>query len=1058
MNLALAYFEALQKIDNQQITEHSLRKPLQTLLEAMTPKDTTILHEPKRQGKFGAPDFKISTLAGVIGYCETKKVGENLDEVLKTPQIKKYLELNNNLLLTDYCTFIWLKGEIEVERLVFCKPEAVGEAKSTLEVGKAEALEVLVGKFFRETPQGVNNAEELARALAIRTRTLKEFLETALKEDDAETKTPRLFGLYQVFKQLVAGEFLPYEFADSYAQMLTYGLFLAKLNAEAQTVTLKNTQDFIPQSFELIRELTLFLRDLEDVPYQGIRWVLEEILTILNYLDLKAIQESLSFNKHTQGSKKTNALTPEGSPLSADPYLYFYEDFLGQYDPALKAGMGVYYTPPQVVNFIVRAVDEVLQKTFGIKQGLADADKVTVLDFATGTGTFVLEVLKVIFDKIPQNATKRPLIVQNHILKNIYGFEFLMAPYMVAYLKLSQFLHENGYEFTGKDRLQIYLTNTLEPMQKQVNYLLPALTKENNEAQRIKESPILVITGNPPYNGESKNKSKWILEKMKDYKLFEGKRKETNTKWVQNDYVKFIRFAEDKMQQVKEGMVAVITSHSFLDAPTFRIMRKSLLTTFDQIYIIDLHGNVIKKEKSPDGSKDQGVFDIKEGTCISIFIKSPKLKKNASGLASLYHTDLYGTRKSKFDVCAGHTLGSIGTVEILPTAPFYLLRPQDTTHLEQYDKGWSVKDIFMKNALGVFTHRDYFLVDASESNLRERIKKFSKAEDVRRAVEWFGLKDTRDWKIKKALEQIQNEDIDIQKYAFRPFDDRFVCYNQCLYDRGTSRFNIMKDFIPPSQNLALVSVRNCQGVAYWEHTFVTDKIADAHLIPTGAYVFPLYRYDDNKKDDTQTKILDENGKKANFTKEFKAFILQHFANYETNIQSIFNYIYAILHAPTYREKYIEFLKMDFPKIPFTEDFVLFEQVADLGGALIEAHLLQTGTWEDLPVGEPMELHHNTVEEVRYKAPQPLKGEKEMESNANLASGRLYYNEKQYFDNVTPNVWQFKVGGYQVLDKYLKDRKGQDIFNELPHIQRIIQSLAYTVDKMQEIDALVGDWI
>ncbi|MCU0392085.1 MAG: N-6 DNA methylase, partial [Thermoflexibacter sp.] len=423
MSLLDQYFSELQTANEKEITEHSLRSALETLLKATAKevnKEIEVLQEPKRHSKFGTPDFKISNTAGIIGYCETKKIGENLDEVLKSAQIKKYLELNSNLLLTDYQVFIWIKEQAEVKRILLT-PQTT------------QALEILLKDFFRETPQGIGTAKDLAKALAVRTRFLKESLKEALEEQIKKQEALKLIGLYQYFKNTVSEDFSIQQFADAFAQTLSYSLFLAKLNAEEQLLTLQNIKNFISYSFPVIKEVSAFLDNLEEEEYKPVRWVVNEIITIINSLNIKEIQKSLSFNKSSISSSED---------ISADPYLYFYEDFLGQYDSNLRKAKGVYYTPPAVVNFIVRAIDEVLKTEFGIGKGLADKEQVTVLDFATGTGTFILEILKVIFTTVPANSTLRPEIIKNHVLKNIYGFEYLIAPYTVAHLKLSQYLKD----------------------------------------------------------------------------------------------------------------------------------------------------------------------------------------------------------------------------------------------------------------------------------------------------------------------------------------------------------------------------------------------------------------------------------------------------------------------------------------------------------------------------------------------------------------------------------------------------------------------------------------
>ena len=1035
-HLLESYFSVLQKNDLSDLNEHSLRTGLENLLNGILVENSdlagiTILQEPKRAGRFGTPDFKISDIKGSLGYCETKKVGENLAEIIKSPQIQKYLELTDNLLLTDYCTFIWLKEKAEVRRVVFCKAEVIGNKKAPFEAEKAAELRTLLLAFLRETPKGIATAKELAKALASRTKTLKDFLYIELANSHAAENVPKLLGLYQTFQQTVSSDLTHSEFADAYAQMLSYGLFLAKLNADTKTVELDTAKKYIPNAFELIKELTGFLEDLQEDSYQPIRWVINEILTILNHLDLRGIQENLSFNKTTNKGDSENKI--------ADPYLYFYEDFLGQYDPNLRKAKGVYYTPPAVVNFIVRAIDEVLKNTFNLLKGLGDTEKVTILDFATGTGTFLLEITRLILAEIPPHSTRFSLTIKNHILKNIYGFEYLIAPYTIAHLKLSQFLHENGYDLQGKERLQIFLTNTLEPLNTQGNFMLPSLSKEGVAAQQVKKQPILVITGNPPYSGHSKNKGKWIIDRVNEYKKVGNEvLKEKNPKWLQDDYVKFIRFAEWKMQQVTEGMVAVITNHSFLDNPTFRLMRKSLMTTFNQLHIIDLHGNSKKKETTPlelGQEKDKNVFDIQQGVSISVFIKKEGLERK------IFHTDFYGTRKTKYDMCLNNSLNTLNWTELTPQSPYYLFIPQDKTHKISYEKGWNLKNIFQLNNIGILTHRDDFLVDFSDKILKKRIEKFVSAEDVRRIKEWFSLKDTRDWEIKTAWEAMQGKEIEIKSYHYRPFDHRFICYDADLVERR--RYELMQHF-EKGKNVALIVGRAGQNVAegMWNLCFISDKMSDANLFYRGgATVFPLYYYNGGSKNGENFLLFaDENGKKSNFTPAFKEFIVKKYPTLQTEAKAsdIFDYIYGFLHSPTYRSKYADFLKMDFPHIIFAEELSTFQAVAKLGKELAEAHLLQT--IPDLKIGEPMEIYTNEVTEISYK------------------NQRLYYNEKQYFDEISEEIWAFQIGGYRVLEKFLKDRKGQNISQELLHIQKIINVLDVTLQKMTEIDEITKNWI
>jgi len=1108
MTTAIQYLQELKKIDRQEATEHSLRSMLENLLKDLAQevnKEISVLQEPKRQGRFGTPDFKISNTSGIIGYCETKKVGENLAEILKTPQIKKYLALNSNLLVTDYLTFIWLKGETEVRRV-------------RLEEATAPHLENLIKDFFRETPQGISTAKELAKALAIRTKFLKDSLHEVLENQITSQSTFKLVGLYQYFKNIISENFTTQQFADAFAQTLSYSLFLAKLNAEDKNLHLQNIRNFISYSFPVIREISDFLENLEEEEYKSVQWVVNEIITIINGLNISEIQKSLSFNQTPLPNQNGEEDT------SADPYLYFYEDFLGQYDSILRKAKGVYYTPPAVVNFIVRAVHEVLQTEFGIGKGLADKDKVTVLDFATGTGTFILEILKVVFHTVPANSTLRPDIIKNHILKNIYGFEYLMAPYTIAHLKLSQFLKDNHYEMQKNERLQIYLTNTLEPLEVQINMLLPELSKEGTKAQAIKKQPILVITGNPPYSGHSTNKGAWISEKMNDYKkLGNEKLEEKNPKWLQDDYVKFIRFAEWKMQQVEQGMVAIITNHSFLDNPTFRLMRKSLLQTFDKLYVVDLHGNAKKKEISPDGSKDQNVFDIEQGVSISIFIKTKQhtdLKKQ-TGLGEIYHADFYGTRQAKFDLCLGNSLKTVQWESLRPHAPFYLFKPQDIKNQKLYDEGWSVKDIFNINSVGIVTARDNLTIQPTEKQAFDTAVKFISLKEEEARFQFNLGEDARDWKVTLAQEDLRKTSLDkkdktkldkskVVPITYRPFDVRYTYYTG--KSRGfhcMPRGEVMKHFL--HKNIGLITIRRSRSSQGWNFIFTSDKMISGSTAISSLdinYFFPLYVYQQkeifsvktNTKFGKALKELEKNFKpiqeyyekhkavfdaieqptvgEHQFFEEARTFYEEHLAQFEKNVadlkkqypnepvyhteeydqldnftpafkdfivkrynaqleaREIFDYIYAVLHSPNYREKYKDFLKMDFPKIPFVSDIALFQSLSKLGHELSEAHLLAGGTWEQIDAGMPMEIGSSEVKEIRY------------------LDSRLYYNEKQYFDKVSPEVWGFQIGGYKVLDKYLKDRKGKDISEEIGHVEQIIKVLTFTVQKMNEIDQLI----
>lgn len=518
------YLRLLRQTPLDDHTEHTGRAALEGLLNAFAARSassrTTVQHEPKRVAEKGAPDFKVMRGGLILGYVETKQIGENLDKILKSAQIARYKDLSSNIVLTDYLHFIWINKD-GVQRETLCHATDLESPKYRVRDDRAAAVAKLLEGFFSTAPEGIGRSQQLALALATRSRLLRDYLGEELIRQERDHKEERLYGLFQIFRDQVFHELTLKEFADAFAQMLAYGLFLARLNSGEETVTLQNAREYVPGSFRLIRELVDFLGELEKKDYREVRWVVEEVLSIVNGLDLPAIHNDLSFRRRRAISRKVRATDEDEHRLfERDPFIYFYEDFLKAYDAATRKGRGVYYTPPPIVNFIVRAIDDILKDSFGIADGLADHKRVTVLDFACGTGTFLLEVFERIFETIGgPDSGRADLIVREHFLKNIFGFEYLIAPYTIAHLKLSQYLQDKDHPLTGEERLRVYLTNTLEPIEPIRNLLVPAVSAEVEAAQAIKERPILVITGNPPYSGHSKNKGQWITAAIDEYKF-----------------------------------------------------------------------------------------------------------------------------------------------------------------------------------------------------------------------------------------------------------------------------------------------------------------------------------------------------------------------------------------------------------------------------------------------------------------------------------------------------------------------------------------------------------
>ena len=857
----------------------------------------------------------------------------------------------------------------------------------------------------------------LAKALAMRGNILREFLSEGLINQQQHAQHGKLYGLYVEFKTQISQALTLTEFADAFAQTLSYGLFMAKLKADNAEITLTNAKQYIANNFSLIQEMVGFLDELEKPEYVKTKWVIDEILAIMNRLDLAEIIKELADTtprKITADDRQEDIEAKEF--FHRDPYIYFYEDFLKAWDSETRKARGVYYTPPPAVKFIIGAVDDILQTEFNIPQGLADKNAVNLLDFATGTGTFLLEVFRQILEKT--DAGIKNAIIKEHILQNFYGFEFLIAPYTVAHLKLSQYLASENYQMAEHERLQIYLTNSLENTEGQGNLLLPALTHEGKTAFDIKtKQPVLIITGNPPYNINSKNKSKWISSLIEAYKYIDGvKLDERNPKALQDDYVKFIRFAQFKMQDIERGIIAIITNHGFLDNPTFRGMRQSLMNDFDKIYLLDLHGNAKKKETAPDGGLDKNIFDIQQGVAISIFIKDKALKEKG-----IFHADFYGTRHAKYHNLLAGSLENIAWQKLQPQTPFYMFIPQNNDSSE-YQQGWSVKDIFSVNSVGIVTSDDDNMIAFTDKESHSQInKKF----------------------VKDNYQEAFRKDI-----LYRPFDMRIIYYDDKKIERA--RKDVMYHMLT-NDNLGLAIGRQFGTIGGDEYDIIsiTDLILDYNYYRRGgANLFPLYLYPPAEGEKTNKAIHDNFGENPfagkerieNITPAFRQFIDAHYGK-TYSPEQILGYIYAILHSETYRTKYLQFLKSDFPRIPFIENATLFKKLSEYGQTLINVHLLKT-------IPELLTIEYAVAGNNIVEAPNHKQGHDAKQT-------RLYINKTQYFNGITAEIHAFHIGGYQVLDKYLKSRKGRELtLDEIQNIKNTAQALAFTIKQMQKIDKIL----
>ncbi|HEE9025530.1 type ISP restriction/modification enzyme [Campylobacter jejuni] len=1044
-----AYLENIKDISTND-KEHTHRTALQNLLQAIKDNQDkqnkiSIKQEPNndKEGR-GAPDFLITKDFLTLGYIENKRVNANLDNIITSDQILKYTKLSPNIILTDYLRFISLslndKNEIiickEVKICSLDEIKSVIKNQSLLDT-KTQELNELFSIFFSKIPNPINSALDFANHLSLRTRILKDELLLSSKNET-------LLSLFNTFKETLYKELSYEEFCDSFAQTLTYSLFLAKLNNDtAKEIDLNNAKKFIPKSFPLIRSMSGFLDDsFENL--ENIKWLLEEIINIINHIDITSIIKELN-----KTGEKDLFNRPTILSTHKDPYLHFYETFLASYDPKLREVRGVYYTPAPVVIFIINAIDEALKQDFNHKKGLSEAlDKnITLLDFATGTGTFLLEAFRKALEPISKNSVNyNPKV----LIDKFCGFEFLIAPYTIAHLKISQsFKEEFNSPLNDDESLKIALTNTLysKSISKEQNdqntlFTLIDLTKEFKKAQKIKEEQILIITGNPPYSGASSNKGlyedeikisyglepskanlnneqkKWISSYFKEkskqntstFKAIYEKHKlenEKNSKVMLDDYVKFIRFAQSKIDSQESGIFAFISNNSFLDNPTFRGMRYSLMQSFDKIYILNLHGDTRKKEKAPDGSKDDNVFDIMQGVSINIFIKQNSKAKNTN----IYYHDLYGKRKDKYEFLYENDLNSIKWTLVKNNEPFYLFLPQNNDLLEEYNKGISVKDIFMLSSVGIASSKDAILISTNNKKLEQQVYNFYNEFD------------------KKYIKEI----------AYKPFDTQKIYYDIKKVERP--RIDIMEHFLG-YENIGLIYDRGT-NLKEISNLFISSKVIDKHLVGANSYVSPLYLYPTTrskkflKKENPNFNEENFTSKIENFKESFRTFIDELYKE-KFSPEDILGYIYAVLFHKIYREKYLDFLKIDFPKIPFTKDKNTFKNLSKLGLKLVNLHLLKNDEL-DFNIGEAL---FKDIKNKNFKI-QKIKYNKDVKE--------LFINESLYFNKVSPEIYEFKIGGYAVLDKYLKSHKEEDIDHK--HFTLIIQTLDETLKIQDEISKI-----
>lgn len=1030
--------EVSRKFKTGKSTEHTFRGALGELVEAIGHgQGVNAINEPKRV-KCGAPDFIVSKKRVPVGYIETKDLGESLDKVEKSEQIQRYLKGLSNLVLTNYLEFRWyVNGQVRLN----IKIGEIKTGKLSFDLSAIPEVVNLLSSFFDADVPVIKSSYELAERLAGTTKSICILIKDVY---DNEPRNGWLHRWLKAFSEVLISDLDKDTFADMFAQTLAYGFFAARVHqTESSLFSRFSAAKVLPKTNPFLRQLFAEFAGV-NMPDE-ISWAIDEIVELLKLADMNSIMkdfvEELGKN---------------------DPVVHFYETFLTAYDPKLREKRGVYYTPDPVVEYVTNSVDEILIQQFGRKKGLAD-DKTLILDPAVGTASFLHKVVDKIHSKFKKNAGEWDNYISDVLLERIFGFEILMAPYAVAHLKLGLQLQNTGYKFSKNQRLGVFLTNTLEESAKKSQEMLfDWISHEANAASAVKrDKPIMVVLGNPPYSGKSANNGEWINGLLRGYDSLtetqtsnyfqcEGKPLgEKNPKWLNDDYVKFIRFAQWRIQQTGHGVLAFITNHGFLDNPTFRGMRESLINDFDDIYILDLHGNAKKRESSPDGSKDENVFDIQQGVSISFFIKGLSKKESK---ANVHRADLYGNRDTKYNWLQKNSFSTTEWKTIEPQSPYYLFSEQNNDLWSIYSEGWKVTDIFPVNSVGITTARDSLTIHFTADEVMKTIKDFCSL-SVEEAREKFSLgKDARDWKVEFAQQDLRNHKQAksyVKKIFYRPFDVRFTFYT------GVSRGFLC---MPRNEVMSNMLNEDCLGIHLcrqvisdnWAHILATKGITEDCYVSNKTrergYTFPLYINESNdgllngKRPNISSMLIEQLSSLLDMT-----FVENGQGNLEESFgpEDIMGYVYAVLHSELFRRLYNEQLKIDFPRIPFISDKDLFKKLSSLGLSLMKIH---------------SEHSNEEIEDISF----PVRGENLVDKIVyNISLNRLNINEFQYFEGVKEEHFNFQIGGYRPLEKWLKDRKGYLLdYSDIKHFKSIVNTLDMSITLIKKIDTVVnmsGGW-
>jgi len=1059
------YIEALnQRYQTGISREHSYRGDLQALLESMLD-DVLVTNEPARVA-CGAPDYILTKDGVPIGFIEAKDIGDPdlAGKKANKEQFDRYKSTHDPFIFTDYLDFhFYASGEF----MTSVRIADIIDGKIEPKPEKFDEFKDLIIDFATFGGQTIRSAAKLSKMMAGKARLLSTIIENALTMDAAEeadqVSEPANTTLREqlaAFRNVLMHDIDAKKFADIYAQTIAYGMFAARLHDPTlESFSRQEAAELIPKTNPFLRKLFQYIAgyDLDD----RIAWVVDALADIFRATDVSDLLQD--FGKSTG---------------QHDPVIHFYETFLAEFDPDLRKKRGVWYTPEPVVNFIVRAVDDILQDEFGLKDGLADTSKTTVtvdtktedeqsptgykrteqevhkvqiLDPAAGTGTFLAEVIKHIYGRFPGQEGIWRGYVEDHLIPRLNGFEILMASYAMAHLKLDMLLRETGVEREPSKRFRVYLTNSLEEHHPDTGTLFAGwLSHEANEANHVKrDTPVMVVMGNPPYSVSSSNKGEWIQDLIQDYK--EGLQ-EKSLNSLSDDYVKFIRYGQHFVEKNGEGILAYISNSSFIYGLVHRKMRADLLDTFDKIFILDLHGDSKKQEKTMDGKKDENVFDIRQGVSINIFIKN-NIKSDKR--ANLYYYDLLGDRQGKYSFLLENALSSTEWEELNPNPPYNFFVPKDFEVGTQYNEWPLLTDIFPVNSLGIEFGSKKYLISPSKIELKKFVKNYLLNSEVtnRKLQNKFGLKTTSGWRFENLREQSLEEGYKsqlVKECLSSPFSTEFTYHSKIL---RRPQIDILRNLHSP--NFALLTLRQTRA-SEQDCFFITDKIysKDAISIVDRVTGFPLYLYPDS---DQQT--IDGNAeRRPNLDPEIVGEIADNlglkFTPEKQDTDGTFapidllDYIYAVLHSPSYRDKYKEFLKIDFPRVPYPDDPEVFWRLVDLGGELRRIHLLEHPVVDEFITTYPVDGDNRITHRLTKTDPGFVKENKDDEN------GKIRINDQQYFGDVPETAWEFYIGGYQPAQKWLKDRRDRTLdYEDIAHYQKIIVALMETDRLMGEIEEI-----